>query len=394
MKTKKKLLVILLALVMMVSIIGSPALVGNFVEATAHNCDCYGECYVCDLLYCECDEPAMAYQYQRDLYIDWSKYDLSKTQFPNYKHIHDIKKGEICDCDPDDINSLIYFGTWYNEDERPKTIPIKTTYMEGVFKGTGKSSDGLFLEWVSPQKYTGWRHWNITFFKDMFEDTGMDLRDYDAMIIKVKYARFTDGTLNLNSPRRIHPQFTSGDWFDNKNGNPTIDWYVGQLDLQGIIDYEKVQRWTPDWELNELYWTHEVEYRFELRKMTKQFTTRLMSTKAFEELNNWLWEIQIADWVGETDDLEMIEKYGLSGPHMYLGNIYLEKTIPVEPQKGDINFDGKVNGMDLLLMKQHVLNVSGKTIMEDTPKFWAADMNDDGKINGMDLLLLKKKILG
>ena len=61
--------------------------------------------------------------------------------------------------------------------------------------------------------------------------------------------------------------------------------------------------------------------------------------------------------------------------------------------KGDINGDGKVNGMDLLLMKQNILGVSGKAFEESIYDFKIADMNEDGKINGMDLLLLKKAIL-
>jgi|GEM_PF-3020410 len=61
--------------------------------------------------------------------------------------------------------------------------------------------------------------------------------------------------------------------------------------------------------------------------------------------------------------------------------------------KGDVNGDNNVNGMDLLLMKQHILGVASKEIVKGTTAFDAADMNNDGVINGMDLLLLKKKIL-
>jgi len=61
--------------------------------------------------------------------------------------------------------------------------------------------------------------------------------------------------------------------------------------------------------------------------------------------------------------------------------------------KGDINLDGKVNGMDLLLMKQHIMDTEGKVLIKDTPEYNNADMNDDGIINGLDLLLLKKFIM-
>jgi len=68
-------------------------------------------------------------------------------------------------------------------------------------------------------------------------------------------------------------------------------------------------------------------------------------------------------------------------------------TKPKLYHNGDISLDGNVNGMDLLLIKQHILGVNGKELT-GTPAFNTADMNEDGAINGMDLLLLKKVILG
>jgi len=68
-------------------------------------------------------------------------------------------------------------------------------------------------------------------------------------------------------------------------------------------------------------------------------------------------------------------------------------TIITTSLKGDINLDNKVNGMDLLLMKQNILGINGKELIKGTQPYINADMNDDGKINGIDLPLLKKKIL-
>jgi len=63
-------------------------------------------------------------------------------------------------------------------------------------------------------------------------------------------------------------------------------------------------------------------------------------------------------------------------------------------KKGDINGDTHVNGLDLLLLKKHILDIENFVLQEGSNEFLAADMNDDGKINGMDLLLMKKIILG
>ena len=78
----------------------------------------------------------------------------------------------------------------------------------------------------------------------------------------------------------------------------------------------------------------------------------------------------------------------------YITETEIIPTLPATGEIGDINGDGKVNAMDFLLLKQHILEIPGKNLEPGTKAFRMADFNVDGKINGMDLLLLKKKILG
>lgn len=58
--------------------------------------------------------------------------------------------------------------------------------------------------------------------------------------------------------------------------------------------------------------------------------------------------------------------------------------------KGDINHDGKVDGLDLLKLKKFLL---GQVTLTETERA-AADVNSDGKADGLDLLKIKKYLLG
>ncbi len=56
---------------------------------------------------------------------------------------------------------------------------------------------------------------------------------------------------------------------------------------------------------------------------------------------------------------------------------------------GDVSGDGKVNAVDYVLLKRHVMRTHTLTETQQA----AADVNEDGKINAADYVLLKKKIL-
>ena len=58
--------------------------------------------------------------------------------------------------------------------------------------------------------------------------------------------------------------------------------------------------------------------------------------------------------------------------------------------RGDVNGDGKLNIMDVLLAQRSILGL-GKLRAEEIAR---ADLNGNGKVDILDVLLMQKKILG
>ena len=79
----------------------------------------------------------------------------------------------------------------------------------------------------------------------------------------------------------------------------------------------------------------------------------------------------------------------IRGIHNYTGTV--ECTYTVEGSTvvyGDTNGDSKVNGLDLILLRQHL---AGWDVELDTA---SADVNGNGAINGLDLILLRQHLAG
>ena len=56
---------------------------------------------------------------------------------------------------------------------------------------------------------------------------------------------------------------------------------------------------------------------------------------------------------------------------------------------GDINNDSRINSMDMLLIKRHILDIDKLGYFEKQ----RADLNRDGTISNIDLVMIRKYIL-
>ncbi|TYQ15927.1 UNVERIFIED_CONTAM: dockerin type I repeat protein [Acetivibrio alkalicellulosi] len=67
-------------------------------------------------------------------------------------------------------------------------------------------------------------------------------------------------------------------------------------------------------------------------------------------------------------------------------------TASVQYKPGDINYDGKINSTDYILLKRYILNIDIPYLNGD--ELLVADLNGNGKVNSIDLVLLRRYILG
>ena len=70
---------------------------------------------------------------------------------------------------------------------------------------------------------------------------------------------------------------------------------------------------------------------------------------------------------------------------IYDENVVFEKTVIIF---GDCSGDGKVNSIDLLIVKRHIFR---QATLEGI-YFTAADVYEDGKVNSIDLMCIKRYI--
>lgn len=59
------------------------------------------------------------------------------------------------------------------------------------------------------------------------------------------------------------------------------------------------------------------------------------------------------------------------------------------PMRGDINRDGKIDALDLLICQQIAIGIKTPTASE----FYAADMNRNGIVDARDVAIIKQMLL-
>ena len=68
---------------------------------------------------------------------------------------------------------------------------------------------------------------------------------------------------------------------------------------------------------------------------------------------------------------------------------YGEDSYVVLGSIGDVNSDGELNVLDVVVMINYALNIEEP----NDNQFWASDINQDGSINVLDVVLLIELIL-
>ena len=81
--------------------------------------------------------------------------------------------------------------------------------------------------------------------------------------------------------------------------------------------------------------------------------------------------------------------YKGGGGYLYNLNWWKINYIGSQPIRGDVNADGKLSSLDVIMMQKWLLNIPNAKLTD-----WkAGDLHENGKINAFDLGLLRHLLL-
>ena len=254
----------------------------------------------------------------------------------NNKHgFFDIKTGYYTSCEYDEIDS---FGN--------DLIIVTKNDKKGLFKPNG--------EVVIPVEYSDIN----TFFDNLIVVLNYKKRmlvDYNGKILNNNLCDFENFYSIFNSKELA--------MFYNKQKYGLID-NKGSIILPAIYNY--IEYYTKDF--SKIYLSDKVGYIDKTGEIIVpiEYDDAIAIDSENNGLDNYFWVKKNGKW----------------------GILCVSYKRLNHNNSSDINGDGNVNGMDLLLLKKKILEME-----INIDYIHAMDINNDGKINGMDLLLLKKKIL-